>query len=60
MSKPKKISQNEYEYKGYIIARYENARGGTRWSIEREGCELKFDLSARWVAVDQIDQGRFE
>ena len=56
MSKPVKTSSNEYSYKGFTIARYENANGGTRWSVEQDGKELAFDLSRKWVAVDQIDQ----
>lgn len=54
--KLEKAGINEYKYKGCIIARYENERGAKRWSAEKNGKELAFDMRTQTAAIDYIQQ----
>jgi len=50
-----KAGINEYRYLGCIIARYEHGRT-KRWSVEKEGEELAFNLYTQTSAIDYIQQ----
>ena len=51
----KKLSKTESEYKGCVIAKYENAKGFTRWSVEKDGEELLFDFTQQTSCISYID-----
>jgi hypothetical protein len=43
-------------YKGYIIAKYETANGGTRWLVEdQQGNELLTDQTRKFLCIRYID-----
>ena len=43
------------QYKGYTIAKYLNANNGVRWSVEKNGEELIFDQTKKYLCVAYID-----
>jgi len=45
----------ETEYKGYIIAKYRNARNGVRFSVEKNGKEILIDQTRKWMCKEYID-----
>tara|TARA_B100001063_G_C16293180_1_gene324807 strand:- start:8 stop:184 length:177 start_codon:yes stop_codon:yes gene_type:complete len=54
--KPQKIKgTSDYSYKGFVIGKYESARGGVRWMIEKDGAELKEDFTRLANAQNYID-----
>lgn len=49
------VSKMETKYKGYIIAKYRNTKNGIRWSVEKDGIELMFDQTRKWMCIEYID-----
>ena len=46
MNKPTKLNAGLYEYKGFMIARYEKKTGGRAWLVEdQSGREIQHNLS---------------
>ena len=43
------------EYKGYTIFKYENAKGGQRWGVEKDGVELLLDQTKKYLCERYID-----
>ena len=44
-----------YNYKEYIIFKYENARGGIRWGVELNNKELIYDQTRKYMCVAYIE-----
>lgn len=45
----------ETEYKGYIIFKYENAKGGKRWGVEKDGIEILADQTRKYLCIRKIN-----
>tara|TARA_R110000850_G_scaffold156705_1_gene280919 strand:- start:1157 stop:1312 length:156 start_codon:yes stop_codon:yes gene_type:complete len=45
----------EIQYKGYTIAKYLNANNGIRWSVEKDGKELIFDQTKKYLCIRYVD-----
>ena len=45
----------ETQYKGYTIAKYLNANNGVRWSVEKDGEELMFDQTKKYLCTRYVD-----
>jgi len=57
MEKPVRIQgTRDYSYKGYVLGKYEGARGGVRWMVEKDGKDVAGDFTRLWSAVDYCDQ----
>jgi len=57
MNKPTKITgTTDYSFKGCVIAKYLGGKNGnaTRWLVEKNGIELRGDITSLWAAVDYI------
>jgi len=56
MNNPIKIKgTNDYSYKGCIIGKYESARGGVRWMVEKDNVDLAGDFTLLRSAQNYID-----
>ena len=45
----------DYSYKGCLILKYESARGGVRWMVEKDGKDLAGDFTKLMNAQNYID-----
>lgn len=54
--KPQKIKgTSDYSYKGFVIGKYESAKGGVRWMVEKDGVDLGGDFTRLANAQNFID-----
>lgn len=54
--KPQKIKgTSDYSYKGFVIGKYESAKGGVRWMVEKDGVDLGGDFTRLTNAQNFID-----
>ena len=56
MNKPTKIKgTSDYSYNGCTICKYESARGGVRWLVEKDGVDVAGDFTLLRNAQNYID-----
>ena len=54
--KPQKIKgTRDYTYQGYLLCKYESARGGVRWLVEKDGKDLAGDFTKLENAQNWVD-----
>ena len=57
MNKPVRIEgTKDYSYKGCILGKYESAKGGVRWMVEKDGREVIVDYRSLMAVKDYVDQ----